>query len=144
MCNPANPKESEPLNIWQETFPVRFGAIDRSDRMTLGAVFQYFQEAAISHAENLRVGRNDMKKANHVWILSRFTVVMDRRPEYCETVTVRSWPRGGEKLFAIRDFDIRDKSDNPVVSARSCWIIIQREQFHLKFSRTPSLAAKGN
>ena len=127
-CNAANPKASGPVNIWQETLPVRFGSIDRSDRLTLDAVFQLFQEAAISHAENLGVGREDMAKTGQVWILSRISVQVDRRPNYGETVTVRTWPRGGEKLFAVRDFDIRDSSDIPVIYARSAWVIVDIEK----------------
>jgi len=127
-CDAANPKASGPADIWQETFPVRFSAIDRSDRLTLSAVFQYFQEAAISHAENLNVGREDMARTGQVWILSRISVVVNRRPGYCETITVRSWPRGGEKLFAVRDYDIRDKDDIPVVAARSGWLIVDLEK----------------
>lgn len=127
-CNPANPKETGAVNIWQETFPVRFGAIDSSDRLTLNGVFDFFQEMAISHAENLNVGREDMARTGQVWILSRMSVQVERRPGYCETVTVRSWPRGWEKLFAVRDYDIRDKDDTPVVSARSCWIIVDIEK----------------
>jgi Acyl-ACP thioesterase len=127
-CNPANPKESGIVNIWQETYPVRFGSIDRSDRLTLDAVFQFFQEAAICHAENLNVGREDMMRTGQVWILSRMSVIVNRRPKYFENITVRSWPRGGEKLFAIRDYDIRDKDDIPVVSARSGWIVLDVEK----------------
>jgi acyl-ACP thioesterase len=56
------------------------------------------------------------------------SVELDRRPKYCETVTVRTWPRGGEKLFALRDFDIRDGEDKPAVRARSCWLIIDMEK----------------
>jgi len=114
--------------IWSETCEVRFGAIDKSDTMTLDAALNFFQEAAISHAENLGVGREAMAQANQVWILSRMTTQIDRRPQYGETVTVRTWPRGGEKLFALRDFDMRDTADNPVVRARSCWLIIDREK----------------
>jgi acyl-ACP thioesterase len=127
-CDPANPKASGIVDVWQEIFPVRFGVIDKSDRLTLDAVFQLFQEAAISHAENLGVGREDMARTGQVWILSRISVLVDRRPKYCETVTVRSWPRGGEKLFAMRDFDIRDKDDIAAVSARSAWIIVDMEK----------------
>jgi acyl-ACP thioesterase len=127
-CDPANPKSAQPQNIWQETFPVRFCDIDRSDRLTLNSVFKYFQEAAISHAENLNVGRQDMARTGQVWIISRITVSVERRPVYCETVTVRSWPRGGEKLFAMRDYDIRDRDDIPVVSARSGWVIVDMEK----------------
>ena len=127
-CNPADPKESGIVDVWQETFPVRFGAIDKSDRLTLDAVFQFFQEAAICHAENLGVGREDMARTGQAWILSRMSVLVDRRPKYCETVTVRSWPRGGEKLFAMRNYDIRDKDDIPVIAARSAWIILDMEK----------------
>ena len=127
-CNPADPKGSGFVDIWQETLPVRFGAIDRSDRLTLDAVFQFFQEAAICHAENLGVGREDMARTGQAWILSRMSVLVDRRPNYCETITVRSWPRGGEKLFAMRNYDIRDEDDKAVVSARSAWIILDMEK----------------
>ncbi|MDR1836856.1 MAG: acyl-ACP thioesterase [Treponema sp.] len=127
-CDPANPKAAGAVDVWQETCLVRFGSIDRSDRLTLDAVFQFFQEAAISHAENLGVGREDMARTGQVWILSRISVLVERRPKYSETVTVRSWPRGGEKLFAMRNFDIRDRQDVPVVSARSAWLIVDIEK----------------
>ena len=127
-CNPANPKEGGKFDIWEETYPVRFGSIDGSDRLTLDAVFNYFQEAAISHAENLGVGREAMAQTGQGWVLSRLTVLINRRPNYCETITVRSWPRGGEKLFAMRNFDIRDKDDTPVAAAKSAWIIVDIEK----------------
>nr|AGS53460.1 acyl-ACP thioesterase-like protein [uncultured bacterium contig00027] len=127
-CNAANPKESGHVDIWQETFPVRFGSIDKSDRLTLSAMFQFFQEAAICHAENLDAGREDLAKAGQVWILSRISVTVDRRPAYRELVTVRTWPRGSEKLFAIRDYDIRDKDDIPAVAGRSGWLVVDIEK----------------
>ena len=115
------------VDIWQESCAVRFGVIDHSDRMRLDAVFQFFQEAAISHAENLGVGREDVARTGQVWILSRMSVLVERRPRYGETITVRSWPRGNEKLFALRDYDIRDSGDVPVVRGRSGWLIIDME-----------------
>jgi len=127
-CNAANPKEGGIVDIWRESYPVRFGAIDRSDRLALDSVFQFFQEAAISHAENLGVGREEMSRTGQVWILSRISVLVNRRPKYGETITVRTWPRGGEKLFAVRDFDIRDKNGEAAISARSMWLIVDIEK----------------
>jgi len=127
-CDPANPKGSGIVNVWQESVPVRFGSIDTSDKLTLDAIFQFFQEAAICHAENLGVGREAMAQTGQAWILSRMTVLVDRRPEYFETVSVRSWPRGFEKLFAIRDYCIKDKDDRAAVSARSAWLIVDMEK----------------
>jgi acyl-ACP thioesterase len=116
------------LPIWSENCVVRFNAIDHSDLLTLDAVFDFFQEAAISHAENLGVGREAMANANQVWIISRISVQVDRRPKYGEALTVRTWPRGGEKLFALRDFDILDEQGKATVRARSCWLIIDVEK----------------
>ena len=118
----------ERVPVWTENRMVRFGSIDTSNSLTLNAVFDFFQEAAISHADNLGVGRGALAKANQAWILSRMSVLVDRRPLYGETLTVRTWPRGSEKLFILRDYDIRDSDDIPVVRARSCWLIIDMEK----------------
>jgi acyl-ACP thioesterase len=53
---------------------------------------------------------------------------MRRRPRETEQVTVRTWPRGWEKLFAIRDFDIQDGAGTSLVIARSCWLIVDIEK----------------
>jgi len=128
LCDPANPKGSGIVDVWHESIPVRFGAIDKSDRLTLNSIFNYFQEAAISHADNLGVGREEMAHTGQLWILSRMSVIVKKRPKYCEKISVRSWPRGWEKLFAIRDYEIKDSTDTAVVSARSAWLIVDIEK----------------
>jgi acyl-ACP thioesterase len=120
--------EIERKNIWDEQFQIRFNEIDRSYRLTLKAVFNFLQETAINHAENLGVGRAAMAKNNQVWIISRISVQIFKRPQYRETVTVRTWPRGGEKLFAFRNYEIRSSQDIPLVQARSCWLIVDLEK----------------
>ncbi|GHV87905.1 hypothetical protein AGMMS50267_02650 [Spirochaetia bacterium] len=112
------------VDIWQETLPVRFGNIDRSDRLTLASIFDFFQEVAISHAEDLGVGREALARTRQGWVLSRMSVVVERRPKWQEPVVVRSWPRGAERLFAIRDYDIRDAQDRPIIRGRSGWLIL--------------------
>jgi acyl-ACP thioesterase len=112
------------MDIWQETFPLGFGNIDRSDRLTLASTFDFFQEVAISHAENLGVGREAMARLDQGWVLSRISVFLERRPQWGETITVRSWPRGWDRLFAVRDYDIRDTSGAPIIRGRSNWLIL--------------------
>ncbi|GHV03645.1 hypothetical protein FACS189485_07330 [Spirochaetia bacterium] len=116
------------MDIQAEKISVPFGAIDTSDRLTAAATFDFFQEAAINHAENLGVGREALVKSGQGWVLSRISVQWDRRPKWREEVTVRSWPRGWEKLFALRDYDIRDAEDRPIVRARSGWIVLDLEK----------------
>jgi medium-chain acyl-[acyl-carrier-protein] hydrolase len=114
----------EKLPVWTESSLVRFGSVDKSDSMTLNSIFNFFQEAAISHAENLGVGREAMARTNQVWLLSRMSVQVDHRPRYGETVTVRTWPRSAEKLFTRRDYDILDANGKAAVRASSSWLIV--------------------
>jgi len=116
------------IDILKEAFTVKFGAVDRSDRLTLAAVFEVFQEVAISHAEALGVGRDAMAETRQVWVLSRMSVVMDSRPKWGETVTVRSWPRGADRLFAVRDYDIHGQDGRLMVRGRSGWIILDMDR----------------
>ena len=116
------------LDIWRETVPVRFGDIDRSNRLTLASVFSFFQEAAISHAAELGVGRDTMASAGQGWILSRLSLFIERRPAYEEMIKVSSWPRRWEKLFALRDYEIRDAADKPVVRGRGGWLVLDIEK----------------
>jgi acyl-ACP thioesterase len=116
------------MDIWKETYPVGFTAVDESGGLTLAAAFDYFQEAAIRHAENLGVGQGPMAALGQGWVLSRVSVVMRRRPRQTEPVAVRTWPRGWEKLFALRDFDIQDGTGTPLALARSRWLIVDLEK----------------
>jgi acyl-ACP thioesterase len=114
-------------DILRESFPIRFGSVDRSDRLTLGAAFGFFQEIAISHAAELGVGRDAFATAGHAWVLSRIAVFMERRPHYGDHVTVESWPRGAERLFARRDYAIRDDMGAALVRGRGNWLILDIE-----------------
>jgi acyl-ACP thioesterase len=116
------------MDIWKETYPVGFTAVDESGGLTLAAAFDYFQEAAIRHAEDLGVGRGPMAALGQGWVLSRLSVLMRRRPRQAEQLTVRTWPRGWERLFALRDFDIQDEAGTPLALARSCWLIVDLEK----------------
>ncbi|MDR2793316.1 MAG: acyl-ACP thioesterase [Treponema sp.] len=110
----------------QEIF-VGFGDVDISDRLTLARTFDYFQEVAINHAETLGVGRAALAKSGQVWILSRSSVLMEKRPAFHEKIIIRSWPRSWEKLFAKRDYDIQDMAGNVLVRGRSGWLIVDIE-----------------
>ena len=116
------------VDIWRETETVRFGNVDRSKKLTLWSIFNYFQEAAISHAANLGVGLEAMGKTGQAWILSRLSLFIERRPDYGETIEVSSWPRSWEKLFALRDYEIRDADGVPVIRGRGGWLVLDIEK----------------
>ena len=116
------------VSIWREDVSVRFGDVDRSGRLTLGSVFSFFQEAAISHAADLGVGLSAMTQSGQAWILSRISLFVERRPSYDEAIQVRTWPRRWEKLFALRDYAIVDGGGSTIVRGRGAWLVLDIEK----------------
>jgi len=116
------------VDIWREETRVRFGSVDRSNRLTMGSIFSFFQEAAISHAADLGVGMDMLENTGQAWILSRLSIFAERRPLFDEAVMISSWPRRREKLFAYRDYEIRDSFGAAAVRGRAAWLIIDIEK----------------
>ena len=117
------------MDVWQEKLTLRYGNVDRSDRLTLEGTLSFFQEAAISHAAIIGVGRDAMTANAQAWVLSRLSVFIEKRPKYGDNLIVRSWPRGPEKLFCLRDYDIAyESSGKTLVRARSGWLVLDMEK----------------
>lgn len=93
---------------------------------TLPTVCNYLQEAASVNAEDLGFSKSDFASAgeNISWVLTRLTVRMERYPKWEEEVAVETFPRGGRKIVAWRDFELKDASGARLGVASSEWMLI--------------------
>jgi medium-chain acyl-[acyl-carrier-protein] hydrolase len=71
------------------------------------------QESAYLHAEHLGVGHTQLAPLQMSWVLSRMRIEISRWPKWGDTVRLRTWPSGRDRLFYYRDFEIKDGDDNP-------------------------------
>ncbi|GAB1482337.1 thioesterase [Treponema sp.] len=108
----------------EELFTVRTWDVDRTDKLSLSAVFNYFQELAGYHATALGMGTEVFKNLGQAWILSRMSALLEKRPGRGTKLLVRTWPRGTDTIFAIRDYELKDSVGNLVARGRSAWIIL--------------------
>jgi len=92
---------------------------------TLATVCNYLQEAASLHAERLGFSRTDFaaEGANISWVLTRLRVSMRRFPRWEEPVSVVTFPRGGRRITAHRDFELR-VGEELIGVATSEWMVI--------------------
>lgn len=96
-------------------------------RLSLNALFNYFQDIAANHAVKLGYGREDLLKHNNLWVLSRIYAEVSVWPALGEKILIKTWPRGTDRLFAIRDFVVSSFDGRSVVRATSSWLIIDRD-----------------
>jgi acyl-ACP thioesterase len=93
-------------------------------KLSLYSMFDFFQDIASDHAVKLGYGRDDLLRHNNFWVLSRIYAEIDQWPEWGNTITLKTWPRGTEKLFALRDFEVRFPDGKILARATSSWLII--------------------
>ena len=110
--------------IWQEDAHVRSYEADLSGKLTMEGLLKIFQEAAWNHAEQLGVGYSHLKAKGCVWVLSRMMIAIETFPVWCQSVRVRTWPRGTQSLLALRDFELRDAEGRKLAAATSGWMIL--------------------
>lgn len=93
---------------------------------SLPAVCNYLQEAASLNAEELGFSKSnfDAQGENISWVLTRLAVKMIRYPKWEEEVKVVTFPRGGRKIVAWRDFEIKAANGETIALATSEWMLI--------------------
>jgi len=65
-----------------------------------------------------------LRERGQAWILSRLRLAVERYPALGETVMVRTWPSGVDRLFALRDFTMAGADGSVVARAVSAWLAL--------------------
>ena len=114
---------------------------DASWRMKPSSFMNIAQEAAGTHAVHLGFGYDTLRETNTAWILSRVHVEFPNPPLWREELTLRTWHKGLNRLFFLRDFIVTDKSGKERVKATTSWLVLNLETRRLV--RDPNLMEEG-
>jgi len=111
-----------------EHITVKSYDVDWTGLLKLQSLFQYFQEIAGINATRLGVGFEELRKRRLFWVLSRIKVEIQRLPEWNEVVELSTWPKSVDRLFAIRDFRMKDLSGAILLNATSAWLLVDMDK----------------
>lgn len=101
-------------------------------KLSLFSMFNFFQDIASDHAVLLGYGRDDLLKENNLWVLSRIYAEIISLPSWGENLKIKTWPRGTDRFFALRDFEAEFADGKPAARATSSWLIIDRESKRIR------------
>ena len=97
---------------------------DANHNLRPTAMLDMMQEAAGRDASTLGFGYDDMISTNTAWVLSRIRVVFHNTPKWRDTVNLKTWHKGANRIFYLRDFLLESESGDKLVSATTSWLII--------------------
>jgi acyl-ACP thioesterase len=110
--------------IFERKYPVNIFNTDLTGKLSAGSLFSFCEDIAGRHASVLGWGRDSLMSGGNFWALSRMMVKIDRFPAALEEITLRTWPRGTDSIYALRDFEMYDDQGNVIAAATSSWIIV--------------------
>ena len=90
------------------------------------SVCNWLQEAASLNAETLAFSKSNFEAAgeNISWVLTRLKVRLSRFPKWGETISILTFPRGGRRIVAYRDFVLTGQDGTELGRATSEWMLI--------------------
>lgn len=111
-------------NVWKETYQIRTYEVDCRNRLSILSMFNFMQDAASKHAQALGVSVRRLLSENYTWLLSRLKIKIASYPDINDRIQIATWPSGTQRLFALRDFELRNGSDQVIAEAVSAWLVI--------------------
>jgi acyl-ACP thioesterase len=111
-------------NVWEETYQIRTYEVDCRNRLSILSMFNFMQDAAGKHAQALGVSVRRLLSENYTWLLSRLKIKIASYPDINDRIQIATWPSGVQRLFALRDFELRNGSDQVIAAAVSAWLVI--------------------
>ena len=109
---------------WREPHRVTTYDVDFANRLRLSTVFSLMQDAASNNADHLGWGYDALKKDSLFWVLSRAKILIHRHPVLGDDLTVDTWPKRVEGIFAVRDFRIHGPQGDVLCAATTCWLML--------------------
>ena len=88
-----------------------------------GAMLQFLQDLASDNAEQLDFGYSYIIKHNLAWFLLKYRLEFEDYPEGIYDLTIKTEPRGYNKMFAYRDFYITHQGKQ-IGRAASTWTLV--------------------
>lgn len=105
-----------------------YSAMDASLRMTVPAILDCFQDAAIFEAENGRITVGYLYGRHIAWLLNSWQIVIDRRPGLNERIRVATAPYDFRGFLGYRNFTMTGEDGTVIVRAASIWTLVDTEK----------------
>lgn len=111
------------MELFEETVKIRYSEMDCYSVLKPSALLQFLQDLASDNAESLNFGYSYIIKHNLAWFLLKYRIEFDEYPEGIYDLTIKTEPRGYNKLFAFRDFILLHKG-KIIGKAASTWTLV--------------------
>lgn len=95
-----------------------------NNKVTNTALLSYLEDAGGVHSNLVGYGLKDIPHVKKSWVLLDWKIEIFERPEYADKITIKTWSRGIDKLYAYRDFELLNSQKKVIGVATSRWVLL--------------------
>ena len=111
--------------VLERDYPVLLNDVGPDGELRSWLFFDFLQDIAARHAELLGCGMSRLRELGIIWVLSRIRLRIDSFPSYGDTLHVRTWPSGFQKLFATRQYQVTSlNTGRELATGSSFWLTL--------------------
>jgi medium-chain acyl-[acyl-carrier-protein] hydrolase len=113
-------------SLWREQRLMESFDVDILGRLRPQNLLAYLLNSAWNHANGTSYGFEELSERNLMWVLIKIQLAVKRQPKWGEQITIETWGKRIERLYALRDFACISASGEKLISATSSWMILDR------------------
>lgn len=110
-------------NGYEENLNIKYSEIDQNQALKPYSLLNYLQDIASQNAEDLGFGYSFIHPRNYAWFLLKYRMEFQQYPFDIQELRLKTEPRGYNKLFAYRDFELFSE-DKLLARIHSAWSLV--------------------
>lgn len=113
-------------NGYSEQINIKYSEIDQNQALKPYSLLNYLQDIASKNAEDNGFGYSFIHPLNYAWFLIKYRMEFTDYPFDVQELTLTTEPRGYNRLFAFRDFELHS-GEKLLARVASTWSIVDIE-----------------
>lgn len=105
-----------------------YSVMDESLQMTIPAILDCFQDAAIFEAQNSEITVEYLYDRQLAWLLGSWQIVIERRPRLNERIKIATSPYDFRGFLGYRNFTLTGEDGSMIVRGASIWTLMDTQR----------------
>lgn len=116
------------MEKFKRAYEINSSQCDKNGQLRLRTLFNFFQDLADFHADEMGLGFHFCTMHGIGWIGGAYHVQINRLPVWEDKIILSTWPSDTTAVTGIRDFQMTDENGNVLINASSQWVLVDTQK----------------
>ena len=114
--------------IYSSNYKIGLDDIGVNNEISNKAILRIMEDVSGFHSASIGYGLFEIETKKRAWMILDWKMKVIKRPKYMDDIKAETWSRKVVRLYAYRDFQLKDKDGNIIAIATSRWIFVDTDR----------------